>query len=72
MTDHPGITVVRRPGETSPAWDGLAALPAAYHLRTEAEKGRPVAGPDGLPHRYRSEVGDPRTAFVGDVVLVAP
>ena len=44
---------------------------AAYHLRTEAEKGEPVADVDGLPDRYRAEITDPRTAFAGDVVLVA-
>ena len=44
---------------------------AAYHLRTQAEKGEPVADVDGLPDRYRAEVLDPWTAFVDDVVLVA-
>ncbi|WP_251072577.1 N-acetyltransferase [Streptomyces sp. ISL-43] len=43
----------------------------AYHLRTEAEKGAAVADVSGLPDRYRAEVSDPRTAFTGDVVLVA-
>lgn len=49
----------------------MAELLAAYHLRTEAEKGEAVAGVDGLPDRYRAEILDPRTAFGGDVVLVA-
>jgi putative acetyltransferase len=52
-------------------WDGLAGLLAAYHLRTEAEKGEAVAGVDGLPDRYRMEIVDPHTAFADDVVLVA-
>ncbi|MFI2645203.1 GNAT family N-acetyltransferase [Streptomyces sp. NPDC018610] len=71
MTDHREIAVVRRPGRTLPAEDGLAALLAAYHLRTEAEKGEPVADVDGLPDRYRAEISDPRTAFAGDTVLLA-
>jgi ribosomal protein S18 acetylase RimI-like enzyme len=50
---------------------GLADLIAAYHLATEAEKGAPVAGVADLPDRYSAEVVDPRTAFAGDVVLVA-
>ncbi|MFF8598294.1 GNAT family N-acetyltransferase [Streptomyces sp. NPDC015232] len=49
----------------------LPALLAAYHLATEAEKGRPVEGPDELPERYRAEVADPAGAFAGDTVLVA-
>ncbi|CAL9334781.1 hypothetical protein SUDANB96_00149 [Streptomyces sp. enrichment culture] len=44
---------------------------AAYHLRTEAEKGEPVGDVDALPDRYRAEVSDPRTAFAGQTVLVA-
>ncbi|MEU6479028.1 GNAT family N-acetyltransferase [Streptomyces sp. NPDC047017] len=71
MTDHREVAVVRWPGQTPPIEDGLAALLAAYHLRTEAEKGEPVADVDGLPDRYRAEITDPRTAFAGDVVLVA-
>ncbi|MEU7026273.1 GNAT family N-acetyltransferase [Streptomyces sp. NPDC046275] len=49
----------------------LPALLSAYHLATEAEKGRPVAGPDELPERYRAEAADPAGAFAGDTVLVA-
>lgn len=71
MTDHPEIAIVRWPGRTPRAEDGLSALLTAYHLRTEAEKGEQVAGVDGLPDRYRAEILDPRTAFAGDVVLVA-
>ncbi|MFI1250291.1 GNAT family N-acetyltransferase [Streptomyces anulatus] len=71
MTDHREVAIVRWPGRTPPAEDGLAALLAAYHLRTEAEKGQPVASVDGLPDRYRAEITDPRNAFAGDVVLVA-
>ncbi|MFF3171032.1 GNAT family N-acetyltransferase [Streptomyces sp. NPDC057900] len=72
MTDHrPAIAVVRWPGSTPPTVDGVAALLAAYHLLTEAEKGAPVAGVAGLPERYRAEVTDPGAAFAGDVLLVA-
>ncbi|MFJ8884599.1 GNAT family N-acetyltransferase [Streptomyces sp. NPDC102402] len=71
MTDHREVAIVRWPGQTPPTEDGLAALLAAYHLRTEAEKGEPVAHVDGLRDRYRAEITDPRTAFAGDVVLVA-
>ncbi|MFH8670319.1 GNAT family N-acetyltransferase [Streptomyces anulatus] len=71
MTDHREVAIVRWPGRTPPVEDGLAALLAAYHLRTEAEKGQPVASVDGLPDRYRAEITDPRNAFAGDVVLVA-
>ncbi|MFG2982270.1 GNAT family N-acetyltransferase [Streptomyces sp. NPDC048258] len=70
MTDQREVVIVRRPGRIPPE-DGLAELLAAYHLRTEAEKGAAVAGVDGLPDRYRTEVLDPQTAFVDDVVLVA-
>lgn len=69
MTDHRALAVVRRPGRTPPG--GLAALLTAYHLRTEAEKGVPVAGVDELPDRYRAEITDPGTAFADAVVLVA-
>ncbi|MFI2777753.1 GNAT family N-acetyltransferase [Streptomyces sp. ALB3] len=71
MTDHRQVAVVRWPGRTPPVEDGLAALLAAYHLRTEAEKGASVADVHGLPDRYRAEITDPLTAFAGDVVLVA-
>ncbi|NYV76024.1 N-acetyltransferase [Streptomyces sp. UH6] len=71
MTDHRDVAIVRWPGQTPSVGDGLAALLAAYHLRTEAEKGEPVADVDHLPDRYRAEVTDPRTALAGDVVLVA-
>ncbi|MFB7330675.1 GNAT family N-acetyltransferase [Streptomyces adustus] len=70
MTDHE-VAIVRWPGQTPPIEDDLAALLAAYHLRTEAEKGEPVADVNGLPDRYRAEITDPRTAFADDVVLVA-
>ncbi|MFD0036268.1 GNAT family N-acetyltransferase [Streptomyces anulatus] len=71
MTDHGEVVVVRWPGQALPVDDSVAALLAAYHLRTEAEKGVSVADVDGLPDRYRAEITDPRTAFAGDVVLVA-
>ncbi len=51
--------------------DRLGELLAAYHLRTEAEKGEAVADTDGLPDRYRAEIMDPRAAFADDVVLIA-
>ncbi|OPG13925.1 GNAT family N-acetyltransferase [Microbispora sp. GKU 823] len=65
--DH--VIVTWAAGDTD--GDGLRALLAAYHLRTEAEKGVPVVGPERLPERYRVEVEDPGTAFADDVVLVA-
>jgi ribosomal protein S18 acetylase RimI-like enzyme len=68
---HRGVVVVRWPDEGSSAGDGVAALLAAYHLRTEAEKGAAVAGVDGLPDRYRAEIAEPRTTFADDTVLVA-
>ncbi|MEU3555136.1 GNAT family N-acetyltransferase [Streptomyces fragilis] len=71
MTEHGEVAVVRWPGGTPAVRDGLPALLAAYHLRTEAEKGAPVAGVNDLPDRYRAEVTDPWTALAGDVVLVA-
>ena len=71
MTDHGEVSVVRWPGRSPSVEDGLAALLAAYHLRTEAEKGESVADVDGLPDRYRAEISDPRIAFADDVVLVA-
>ncbi|MGW1067091.1 GNAT family N-acetyltransferase [Streptomyces aureus] len=71
MTDRAEISIVRWPGRTPSADDGPAALLAAYHLRTEAEKGQAVADVDELPDRYRTEVLDPRTAFADDVVLLA-
>ncbi len=50
---------------------GLADLLAAYHLRTESEKGAAVPGVPELPARYRDEVLNPAAAFQADVVLVA-
>ncbi|MGW3104334.1 GNAT family N-acetyltransferase [Streptomyces sp. NPDC001100] len=71
MTAQDQISVVRRQaGDLAPE-DGTAALLTAYHLQTEAEKGRAVADADGLPDRYRAEISDPRTAFADDVVLLA-
>jgi putative acetyltransferase len=49
----------------------LSRLLLAYHLRTEAEKGVPVPGVDGLPDRYRDEVLDPGRVFAGGTVFVA-
>ncbi|MFI6543933.1 GNAT family N-acetyltransferase [Streptomyces prunicolor] len=71
MADQREVSIVRRPGRTLSVEDGLGALLTAYHLRTEAEKGQPVADVDALPDRYRAEISDPRTAFADDVVLVA-
>lgn len=71
MTDQREVVVVRWPDGSPSSDEGLAALLAAYHLRTEAEKGETAVDVDGLPDRYRAEVTDPRTAFADDVVLVA-
>ncbi|MCD7438013.1 GNAT family N-acetyltransferase [Streptomyces lincolnensis] len=71
MTDHRVCTVVRRPGRAAAAQAGTAGLLAAYHLRTQAEKGEAVAGVDELPDRYRAEILDPGTAFADDVLLLA-
>lgn len=71
MTDQQELVIVRTPAPTTVADDGLTALLAAYHLRTEAEKGEAVADVDSLPIRYRDEISDPWTAFADDVVLVA-
>ncbi|MFJ9724992.1 GNAT family N-acetyltransferase [Streptomyces sp. NPDC101209] len=71
MTDHSGVSVVRWPGSGDLPGGGPATLLAAYHLRTQAEKGEEVGGVDELPERYRAEVVDPRAAFADDVVLLA-
>ncbi|MFG2629531.1 GNAT family N-acetyltransferase [Streptomyces sp. NPDC048473] len=71
MTVRSGIVVVRRPGRSGAAEDWPARLLAAYHLRTQAEKGEAVADAADLPARYRAEISDPRTAFHGDAVLLA-
>ncbi|MET9620690.1 GNAT family N-acetyltransferase [Streptomyces sp. NPDC006464] len=49
----------------------VPALLAAYHLRTEAEKGVPVASAAELPPAYRAEALDPAAAFAADTVLLA-
>jgi putative acetyltransferase len=71
VTAQREVSVVRWPGQAPSARDGLAELLAAYHLRTQAEKGAAVSGVDGLPARYRVEVADPGRAFADDVVLLA-
>ncbi|WP_406092563.1 GNAT family N-acetyltransferase [Streptomyces sp. NBC_01013] len=71
MNDQRGLTVVRPAAHTLSTVGGLSALLAGYHQQTEAEKGRPVTGPAGLPDRYRAEVEDPDSAFADAVVLVA-
>ncbi|MDF6060593.1 MULTISPECIES: GNAT family N-acetyltransferase [Streptomyces] len=71
MTDRRDISFVRRPAQGPRDQDGLAVLLAAYHLRTQAEKGAAVADVDRLPERYRAEVLDPDGAFADDVVLLA-
>lgn len=72
MTDRDEVVIARWPGpDLSDRRSGPAALLADYHLRTQAEKGEPVAGTDGLPDRYRAEVLDPEAAFADDVVLLA-
>ncbi|MDG9709423.1 GNAT family N-acetyltransferase [Streptomyces sp. DH10] len=70
MTDQREVAVVRWPAQ-GPSVDQLAELLAAYHLRTEAEKGESVVDVDGLPDRYRAEILDPRAAFADDAVLMA-
>ncbi|WP_314225089.1 GNAT family N-acetyltransferase [Streptomyces zaehneri] len=70
MTDRHGVVIVRWPGQ-SPAAARPAELLAAYHLRTQAEKGHPVADADALPDRYRTEILNPRAAFADDTVLMA-
>ncbi|WP_406394387.1 GNAT family N-acetyltransferase [Streptomyces sp. NBC_00887] len=71
MTDRGEIAIVPWPGRGPSAEDGLSGLLAAYHLRTEEEKGAAVPDVGALPDRYRAEILDPRTAFANDVVLVA-
>ncbi|MFD0025345.1 GNAT family N-acetyltransferase [Streptomyces sp. NPDC058382] len=70
MSEQRGFSVVHRP-RTAPVSDGLPGLLADYHLRTEEEKGRPVADVDALPDRYRAEVEDPAGSFADAAVLVA-
>ncbi|MDX2526488.1 GNAT family N-acetyltransferase [Streptomyces europaeiscabiei] len=71
MTHQREISVVKWTGRTASAAGGPTSLLAAYHLRTEAEKGEPVADAEGLPDRYRAEISDPAAAFADDAVLVA-
>ena len=71
MADQGEIVIVRWPGQGPSNQGGPAALLAAYHLQTQAEKGEAVADADRLPERYRAEVLDPRATFADDVVLVA-
>ncbi|MBY8878774.1 GNAT family N-acetyltransferase [Actinacidiphila acidipaludis] len=68
MSERDEVTVVRWAGHDG---DGPAQLLAAYHLRTEAEKGAAVADVTALPERYRAEVSDPQAAFADDFVLIA-
>ncbi|QNE78706.1 GNAT family N-acetyltransferase [Streptomyces finlayi] len=71
MIDRPTVLIHRLPGrDLSPA-DGLTALLTAYHLCTEAEKGRAVERAEALPTRYRTEILSPHHAFADDVVVVA-
>lgn len=49
----------------------MTSLLAAYHLRTEAEKGLAVAEVSELPEKYRTEVDDPYAAFGDGTVLLA-
>ncbi|MFE9772217.1 GNAT family N-acetyltransferase [Streptomyces sp. NPDC005931] len=71
MPEQHETVVAHRPGRSPVRLDAVAGLLAAYHLRTQAEKGEAVADADALPDRYRAEVRDPRTAFADDVVLVS-
>ncbi|MEW1721466.1 GNAT family N-acetyltransferase [Streptomyces sp. NPDC093109] len=70
MNDQREPVVVRWPGQGT-SEDRVAELLAAYHLRTEAEKGEAVADVEGLPDRYRAEILNPRAAFADDAVLIA-
>lgn len=63
--------VTRLPDRDDPRWAQVAAMAAAYHLRTEAEKGAALTSAAELPPRYRTEVEDPRAAFTRDAVLLA-
>jgi putative acetyltransferase len=71
MTDSSDITIIRWPDRVPSTQEGPAGLLAAYHLRTQAEKGDAVAGVGELPDRYRAEIEDPRAAFADDTVLLA-
>jgi putative acetyltransferase len=71
MPDQPKVAVVHGLGGDPSVQTGLEALLVAYHLQTEAEKGKPVSNLDGLPERYRREILNPREAFADAVVLVA-
>ncbi|MEU5193976.1 GNAT family N-acetyltransferase [Streptomyces scabiei] len=71
MTAQHQVRIVRWPNRSVCTGDGPAPLLTAYHLRTEAEKGVPVADAAQLPDRYRAEISDPGSAFAGDVVLLA-
>ncbi|MEU1514512.1 GNAT family N-acetyltransferase [Streptomyces sp. NPDC005811] len=71
MTDQHGIAVVRWTGQDLSPDGGLSGLLAAYHLRTQDEKGEGVERVEELPERYREEVRDPLGAFGRDEVLVA-
>ncbi|MEW2138017.1 GNAT family N-acetyltransferase [Streptomyces sp. NPDC005409] len=53
MTDQCQGVISRCPRQGPSSGTGLAWLLAAYHLRTEAEKGAAVADVDGLPERWR-------------------
>jgi putative acetyltransferase len=71
MSDQHEVAIGRWPGQAPATEEELAALLAAYHLRTEAEKGRAVADVGKLPDRYRAEISAPGTVFADDAVLVA-
>ncbi|NYE39470.1 GNAT family N-acetyltransferase [Streptomyces fulvorobeus] len=71
MTDRPAVLIHRLSGrDLSPA-DGLPPLLTAYHLCTEAGKGRAVDRVEALPARYRAEILSPSSAFADDVVVIA-
>jgi putative acetyltransferase len=71
MNTQDAVVVVRRPGRDLSARDGLSELLAAYHLRTQAEKGEAAGGVDELPDRYRAELVRPEAVFADDAVLLA-
>ncbi|MDX6355536.1 MAG: hypothetical protein QOF98_2439 [Streptomyces sp.] len=69
---RPGeVEIIAWPAPGGAAADPLPALLGAYHLSTEAEKGRPVADVRALPDRYRREITHPERAFAADTVLLA-
>jgi putative acetyltransferase len=70
VTDQNEVVIARWTAEGSTS-RGLSGLLAAYHMRTEEEKGVAVADVTELPERYLVEISDPAAAFADGVVLMA-